>query len=358
MHASIMVPLDGSPLGDTAVPMAATLAQQSGSTLELVHVHAPLVYPSGAMTFDRRGDEETPSMRRAQLAATAARLRETSGLVVRSTFLTGSVVATLEAHVAARRPDLIVMTTHGLGGPGRFLLGSVADAILRRSGVPVLLGGPDAGLAASEQRSGQPAFRHVLIPLDGSERAEAVIPHAVALADPDATAFTLLSVVVPLLVTADRWSDTPPATAGPAQRQREEPFNVIERHERETSAYLEQVAAELRQCSMTVTTRVVVQAQAAQAILDVAAECHADVIAIATRGRHPLSRWVIGSVADRIVRGTEVPVLVFRPKPAAAPRSQHEDRGDATSACDASVRDASVHTGSTHATSRWTPATA
>lgn len=352
MHASIMVPLDGSSLGDTAVAMAASLAQQSGATLELVHVHAPLVYPSCALAFDGRHDDEAPSVRREQLAALVARLRETTGLVVRPTFLTGPVVATLLAHVAARMPDLIVMTTHGLGGRGRFLLGSVADAILRRSGVPVLLGGPDAGLAASEQRSGQPAFRHVLIPLDGSERAEAVIPHAVALADPDATAFTLLSVVVPLLATADRSSDAPGATRGPAERHREEPFDVVERHERETSAYVEQVAAELRQCSLTVTTRVVVHAQAAQAILDVAAECHADVIAIATHGRHPLSRWAIGSVADRIVRGTEVPALVFRPQPAEAPRSEHEDHRDA------SVRDASVHTGSTHAVSRWTPATA
>jgi nucleotide-binding universal stress UspA family protein len=352
MHASIMVPLDGSPMGDTAVAMAATLAQQSGATLELVHVHASLVYPSGALPFDRRDDDEAPNVRRAQLGALAARLRATTGLAVQPTFLTGPVVATLLAHVAARRPDLIVMTTHGLGGPGRFLLGSVADALLRRSGVPVLLGHPGAGLAASGPPSGEPAFRHVLIPLDGSERAEAVIPHAVALADPDTTAFTLLSVVVPLLVTADRWSDTPPATAGPAERHWEEPFDVVERHERETSAYLEQVAAELRQCSMTVTTRVVVHSQAAQAILDVAAECHADVIAIATHGRHPLSRWVIGSVADWIVRGREVPVLVFRPQPAAALRSEHEDHREA------SVRDASVHTGNTHAASRWTPATA
>jgi nucleotide-binding universal stress UspA family protein len=349
MHASIMVPLDGSPLGDGAVPMAAALAQQSRATLELVHVLAPPVQTSSAPTLAPRGDDEEPSVRRAQLEATAARLRETSGLAVVATVLAGPVVATLKAHVAARAPDLIVMTTHGRGGPSRFLRGSVADALVRHTGLPVLLVRRRAISADDSTVGGRSVFRHVLIPLDGSERAEAVIAYAVALGDPDATAFTLLSVVVPLLVTADRWSGSPPSSRHPARGYWEEPLDVIERHERETSAYLGRVAAELRQCGMTVATRVVVHAQAAQAILDVAAEGYADVIAIATHGRHPLTRWVIGSVADRIVRGTGVPVLVLHPHPASPPRSEHQDVGDTA---------APARTGSTPAASGRTPATA
>ena len=328
MHTSIMVPLDGSSWSDAAIPVAATLAQQSDATLELVHVDPPLANPGGASMVDLRGDDAEPGVWRNQFEAAATRLQEARGVAAEATLLSGPVTDTLEAHVAARVPDLIVMATHGLGGPGRFLLGSVADALLRRTRVPVLLVRRPA-VAASDHGAGshgvegrdahrRPAFRHVLIPLDGSEHAEAVIPHAVALGDPDATEFTLLSVVVPLRVTADRVPVTPPATPHPARRHWEGPFDAIERHEREATAYLEQIAAELRQCGMTVTTRVAVHAQAAQAMLDVAAECHADVIALATHGRHPLSRWVIGSVADRIVRSTDVPVLVFRPQPAPA----------------------------------------
>lgn len=334
MHTSIMVPLDGSSWGDAAIPVAATLAQQSGAALELVHVDPPLANPGRASMVDLRGEDAEPGGWRTQFEAAATRLRTARGVAAEATLLSGPVTDTLEAHVAARAPDLIVMTTHGLGGPGRFLLGSVADALLRRTRVPILLVRRPAaaasdrgtGIRGVDGRSGggRPAFRHVLIPLDGSEHAEAVIPHAVALGDDiHATKFTLLSVVVPLRATADRASAdgvsiTSPATPHPARRHWEGPFDAIERHELEMTAYLEQIAAELRLCGMTVTTRVVVHAQAARAILDVAAECHADVIALATKGRHPLSRWVIGSVADRIVRSTDVPVLVFRPQPAPA----------------------------------------
>lgn len=338
MHTSIMVPLDGSSRSDAAIPVAATLAKQSGATLELVHVDTPLANPGRASMVDLRGDDAEPGAWRAQFETAATRLWETSGIAAVATLLTGPAIATLEMHVAARAPDLIVMTTHGLGGPGRFLVGSVADALLRRTGVPILLVRRPA-VAANDRSAGshsvdghtihdRPGFRHVLIPLDGSERAEAIVPHAVALGEPDTTEFTLLTVIVPLRVTAnrttadraaaDRVLDTTPASPHPPGRHWDGPLDVIERREREASAYLEQIATELRQCSMTVTTHVVVHEQAAQAILNVAAECRADVIAIATHGRHPLPRWVIGSVADRIVGGTDVPVLVFRPRPAQA----------------------------------------
>ena len=333
MHTSIMVPLDGSSWADAAIPVAATLAEQSGATLELVHVDPPPANRGGASVVDLRGDDAENGVWRTQFEAAATRLRAARGVAAEATLLSGPVTDTLEAHVAARAPDLIVMTTHGLGGPGRFLLGSVADALLRRTRVPILLvrrpaaAASDRGTGSHDvdgrHAHGRPVFRHVLIPLDGSEHAEAVIPPAVALGGPDATEFTLLSVVVPLRAAADPAaargvSVTPPATPHPARRHWNGPFDAIERRERAAKAYLEQIAVELRQCGMAVTTRVVVHAQAAQAIIDVATECHADVIALATRGRHPLPRWVIGSVADRIVRGTDVPVLVFRPQPGPA----------------------------------------
>ena len=246
------------------------------------------------------------------------------------------------------------MTTHGLGGPARFLLGSVADALLRRTGLPVLLVRGPTPPTTGHTVSRRSVFRHVLSPLDGSERAEGVIPHAVALADPDATEFTLVSVVVPLVIAPDPLPVLTPAAPRPAGPPWRGPLDVIARHEQEASAYLEQIAAELQACGMTVTTRVVVHAQAAEAILDAAAECHADVIAIATHGRHPLSRWVIGSVADQLVRGTDVPVLVFRQQPAPAPGSEHDRSRDAATPTDAPP----IDTGSTRAVSERTPITA
>lgn len=321
MPSSIMIPLDGSPFSEIAIPTAIALARRWGARLELVHVHAPLVYPSGAPMYDTRIDTEERAARRSELDATAARLRTASGAGVTVTFLDGPVLNTLAAHVAARSPALLVMATHGIGGFSRLWLGSVADGLLRRAGVPVLL------IRSPAPRSGQhegeqPVFRHVLIPLDGSDRAESVLEHAVALGDADSTEFTLLSVVVPL-----------PLTAGPSRGLMPSAnwhggglYDNIEQREREASAYLEHVATELRRSGMTVTTRVVVHAQAAQAILEVGDALHADVVALSTHGRAPLVRWVIGSVADKVVRASQLPVLVFRPPP--QPGEPFEGEGD------------------------------
>ena len=309
MHGSIMVPLDGSSFAATALPTAVALARRSGATLELVHVHAPAVYQSGTPVHDRRFDDEERAAQRAELDSTAVQLHKANGVEVTATFLTGPVLTTLETHVAARAPDLLVMTTHGTGGFSRLWLGSVADGLLRRAGVPVLLLRLASMNADSPHPDDHPVFRRVLIPLDGSDRAEAVIEHAVSLGDPGTMELVLLSVVVPLLVTVPLSPAPVPSASGHGGW----PYDVIEQREQESSLYLERIAAELRQTGMIVTTRVVTDVQAAQAILEAVDASHADLVALSTRGQAPLVRWVVGSVADKVVRGAQVPVLVYRP---------------------------------------------
>jgi len=82
----------------------------------------------------------------------------------------------------------------------------------------------------------------------------------------------------------------------------------------EAGAYLEQVAGRLRARSIQVSTQVVVADRPATAILEEAVPQHIDLVAIQTHGRHGLGRLVLGSVADKVIRGAAVPVLVQRPK--------------------------------------------
>ena len=77
--------------------------------------------------------------------------------------------------------------------------------------------------------------------------------------------------------------------------------------------YLDQLAARLRSGSLSVQTRVVSHMRPATAILDDASSNGADLIALATQGRGGLKRWLVGSVADKVVRGATTPVLVYRP---------------------------------------------
>lgn len=147
-------------------------------------------------------------------------------------------------------------------------------------------------------------YRHILVPLDGSALAEQVLPHVHALAANEGTTrITLLRAVPPIFTTSVDYSGMLATTAADA----------LETMEEEARAYLEGIATQFRAEGYTV--RVEVSAMpAAEAILDYADSQHADLIAIATHGRSGISRWVFGSVTQKVVQTCPVPVLVVRPK--------------------------------------------
>src|SRR5690606_5587018 len=108
-----------------------------------------------------------------------------TGLEVRSELLHGPVSDSLLANAEATRADLIVMTSSGRGGISRALFGSVADALVRRTEIPVLLVRPLPDAHSARTPSSPRPIRRVLLPLDGSDAAERIIPHAIALAGTD-----------------------------------------------------------------------------------------------------------------------------------------------------------------------------
>ena len=315
MSPSIVVPLDGSAFGKRALPAALALARRSSAPVHLVHVHersyeeTPGAYAGVGQGYDPRLYEELRQAMRTDLIALAAQLTRETSLPVDAEFLDGPVVPTLHRYLADRRPGLVVMMTHGRGGLSRAWLGSVAVGLIHHSPVPVLL------VRSGAEWPGnliEPLFRRVLVPLDGSAMAEEVLNHLVSLGTSDATGYTLLTVVVqqPLL-------DSPaPGDLSLSGR------SDVERQRDAALAYLNTVAEGLRQRGAAqVDTLVAVRPRAAEGILDEAEAQQADLIALATHGRGAVGRFFLGSVADKVVRGASVPVLVYRPDgaPAAAP---------------------------------------
>jgi nucleotide-binding universal stress UspA family protein len=147
-------------------------------------------------------------------------------------------------------------------------------------------------------------YRHILVPLDGSELAEQVLPHVHALAANEGTTkVTLLRAVPPVFTTSVDYSGMLATTAADA----------LETLEDEARVYLQTIATQFRAEGYTVNTEVSAM-PAAEAILDYADSQHADLIAIATHGRSGISRWVFGSVTQKVVQTCPVPVLVIRPK--------------------------------------------
>ena len=301
MIRSIVVPLDGSPLGAAAIPLAVSIAQRTGAELQLIHVHDRPVQLLGAPASDLRFDVEMEQLMGRELADTAARLRNDTRLPITATIIEGPVVPTLMQHIAASRPWLVVMSSHGRGGLRRAWFGSVADAVARHAGVPVLIEKHAGGAPPPTQRSSTEAlFRNILLPLDGSALAEEVVEYAANLGEPGRTTFTLLRVVVPVpIVVAPAPAPPMPLDNSESDRQRDEAL-----------ARFGRVGSTLKQLGFAAVLKVVVHPQPARTILAFAAEHPTDLVALSTHGQGGFVRAIRGSVADHVMRRAEVAVLI------------------------------------------------
>jgi nucleotide-binding universal stress UspA family protein len=299
----ILVPLDGSAVAEEAVPVAAELARRMCAALRLVHVHMPItadpIHVEGLPVID--GHMRSLRREHEQAYLDQARERLAPGAAVSAVLLDGPVAATVAAYAKANGTTLIVMTTHGRGGLERAWLGSVADELVRVSPVPLLLVRPEPGSAPLP-------LRRILVPLDGSAIAEAILEHAVGLARLDADSELILLDLVQPIASAVWIPDA--ALAAPVAGG-----DVTRRQEERAREYLNGLSRRLEASGVRVRARVQVATAIALAILEVARDERADIIALATHGRSGIRRLTLGSVADKVVRGSAVPVLLFRPPP-------------------------------------------
>jgi nucleotide-binding universal stress UspA family protein len=200
MFAKLLVPLDRSPLAEQAIGRAAALARQCRAELDLVLVQEP--FPQAVPT-DPIWSEVDLAVDRKYLEQIASELTSGATLTVTFAILNGFAAEMICTRTAEVHADLIVMTTHGRTGLSRTWLGSVADAVMRRSFIPVLMLRPLA--TAHDRKALQQPFRQVLVPLDGSAAAADVLEAAVALANANEAGISLLRVVpaVPLMLPLD-----------------------------------------------------------------------------------------------------------------------------------------------------------
>ena len=310
MYRNLLVPLDGSAFGEQALPMALSIARRTGAALQLTHVHVPPmpVGIEGLPIVDAPLENEMRQHERAYLDGVVKRVEAAGQVKVTTTLLEGPVAEAIHQQAVSGQADLVVLTTHGRGPLSRFWLGSVADQLVRKLPMPMLLVRPQE---AAPDLSRDVGLRHVLIALDGSPFAEQVLPAATALGTAMKADQTLLCVVPPLMPGSYDLGDIPAmGLAGSrfAQLQR-----MHEEEIKQAESYLDRVAARLRQQGLKVQTRVVRQDSPGAAILEEARQLGVDVVALATHGRGGLGRILLGSVADKVLRGATMPVLIHRP---------------------------------------------
>ncbi len=302
MFTNFLVPLDGSPLAEQALPTAVSLVKQRHGRLELAVVHEPVPFDG---LEDAPWNSMSESMQDRYVTDRAEQLRTACEGVVGCALLHGNAADEICRRACDVGADMIVMSSHARTGLTRALAGSVADAVIRQAGLPVLL--------LRQPQDDRPAhappleFKKILVPVDDSAESRGIFEAAAAVARPGMTELVILRVVPPVHIMMDAtfpygYVSGPPDEDATTQR-------VADADQEIAGA-----AMDLTQRSACAVDRhVVVAERAGAAILDFARKHDVDLIAMTTHGRGA-SRMFIGSVADAVLRGGDVPMLLLRPK--------------------------------------------
>lgn len=276
-----MVPLDGSGMAEAALPYVRKLAAKLGSQFLLLSACAP-------------GDPlEKPFQ--AYLDKTAHSLQD-EGVDVTGLCVFGDVAASILDFAGEYEVGLILISTHGSTGTGYWPLGSIANKIIRNSRLPVLLIRP-----RELERRKQITLEKVLLPLDGSQFAEQIVPYALELAK-DGGEILLLRVIEPVHVPG----------APVYKRGTDYSLELKSGLEREAARYLRDVEATIAKAGFHASSTLLV-GKPAETILEFAEERFVDLIAMSTHGYSGITKWAFGSVASKLIDASSLPLLVVRP---------------------------------------------
>lgn len=293
MYSKILIPLDGSKLAEGVLPYARALAKDLGIPVDLLYVNDPNE-PTTCAPF--MASEYLNGIVQSFAGAGA----------VRSVVEAGNAAATIVDMAAAEREVLIAMATHGYSGAKRWLLGSVAEKVLRAAANHVLLVRPANGEPRAEAK-----LTTVLVPLDGSALAEKVLPTVSELA-------LRLTLQVVLVRVTRRIYTAPPEAFLPVFGANVPNLKKLwQEANAEANEYLMEKANQLRQQGLTQITPLVLESGvegAAAAIIDLVKKTPENFVAMCTHGESGIGHWLVGSVTERVVRHTTGPVLVIRPR--------------------------------------------
>ncbi len=280
--AKVLVPLDGSALAESAIPIAALFARVTGDEPQLLH--AIEAFQSSGQMIERA---------EAYLEGALEKLRQLTDVPAQGRVAIG---VPSESILEAARQDgvaLLVMSTHGRTGLARTVLGSVADAVVKAAPVPVFL------VPSKVKPVDRPQLARILAPLDGSEYAHAIVGPLAELASRFEAEVLLLQVAPGPYEFVDRFGRLAAEVAEPADR-----------FEQAARQYLDAVQAELTGRGIRVTSLYRL-GEVANQVLQVVESHAADAIALTTHGRTGLDRVRHGSVAEALLGQGPVPMFVL-----------------------------------------------
>ena len=286
MFDDILVPTDGSKCAQAAVGYAEDLA-----TRYEARVHALCVADSRTLENAPRADQ-TKQERAERAERTCNELSE-SGVAVEQAVRTDIPHKAILSYATEQDIDLVVMGTHGRTGVERYLLGSVTEKVVRLSDVPVLT------VRAEDESDVTYPYTDILVPTDGSEGAEAAISPAVDIARTYDARVHALSVIDTMAMGVDVRSSA-----------------ILDALEESARSAVETIEEQAARASVSAVETAIQHGYPYRAIRSYVEEHDIDLVVMGTHGRSGIERYLLGSVAEKTVRTSPVPVMTVRmPEP-------------------------------------------
>ena len=297
MFSKILLPLDGSQLAEAAIPYATNLAQQLEAEIYLLHicppehesyVHMHQIYMNCMVDGIRSKMKES--------------WKSSKELKIEAEVIVGDPIKLIFDYTKLKSIGLISLTTHGNSGFKPWALGNVADKIVRGSGIPTLL------IRVKEQKDleiRKANVRKILVPLDNSEASKASLPIAVELAKKLKAGLTLFSMAQTAYA-----QNLNSAGSGIGIN-----WDAVDKaSEQAADEYLKKIEEELKNSGVQVDRNSMLGIDAAYEILELEKKGNLDMVVMATRGRSSIARWAFGSVAEKVLREGNLPILLVREK--------------------------------------------
>jgi nucleotide-binding universal stress UspA family protein len=297
MFNKILLPLDGSQLAEAAIPYATNLAEQLEAEIYLLHV-CPPEHQSYAHMHQIYMNCMADGMRSKMKES----WKSSKELKIEAEVIVGDPIKMIFDYTKLKGIDLISLTTHGNSGFKPWALGSVADKIVRGSGIPTLL------IRVKEEKDleiRKAIVRKILVPLDNSEASKASLPIAVELAKKLNAGLTLFSMAQTAYA-----QNLNSAGSGIGIN-----WDAVDKASEQAAAeYLKNIAEELKNSGVQVEGNSMLGIDAAYEILELEKKGNLDMVVMATRGRSSIARWAFGSVAEKVLREGNLPILLVREK--------------------------------------------
>ena len=299
MYTRILIPLDGSKTAEKVLPYARFLASQLKLPVELLAVvdiaEMATHIPAGKVRYVDTMIEDTVRNSQHYLRGIAGTF---PGADTKCTVEKGKAEQAIIERASTDKATLVTMATHGRSGINRWLLGSVTEKVLRGAANPLLV------IRATDEAKtdGEATVKSVVVPLDGSELAESVLPTVADLAKK-------LSLEVVLFRAYNIPYNAYASAEGYAAIDYED---LLASMREEAVSYLEKKVETFKKMAVGQVSYVAKEGFAADEIITMGRKTPDNLIAMCTHGRSGVRRWMLGSVTETVVRHSGDPVLVIR----------------------------------------------